>query len=87
MSLDAVGIRVSLVADPALHLDGDTLVEGGEFGYPVVLESGDLMPRRLDDGLARAVLEGVVGREGEASHLGVADVLDAGIPDDAAEDY
>ena len=27
----------------------------------------------------------MVGGDGEACHLGVADVLDAGIPDDAAE--
>ena len=40
----------------------------------------------LDDRFARAVLEGVVGSDAEACHLGVADVLDAGIPDDAAED-
>ena len=39
----------------------------------------------LDDRFARAVLEGVVGGDGEACHLGVADGLDAGIPDDAAE--
>ena len=40
----------------------------------------------LDDRFARTVLEGVVGSDAEACHLGVADVLDAGIPDDAAED-
>ena len=40
----------------------------------------------LDDRFATAVLEGVVGGDGEACHLGVADGLDAGIPDDAAED-
>ena len=34
---------------------------------------------------SRAVLVGVVGGDAEACHLGVADVLDAGIPDDAAE--
>ena len=39
----------------------------------------------LDDRFPRAVLVGVVGGDGEACHLGVADVLDAGIPDDAAE--
>ena len=39
----------------------------------------------LDDRFAAAVLEGVVGGDGEACHLGVADGLDAGIPDDAAE--
>ena len=39
----------------------------------------------LDDRFAAAVLEGVVGSDAEACHLGVADVLDAGIPDDAAE--
>ena len=41
--------------------------------------------RGLDDRFAAAVLEGVVGGDAEACHLGVADVLDAGIPDDAAE--
>jgi len=39
----------------------------------------------LADHFARAVLENVVGSDAEACHLGVADVLDAGIPDDAAE--
>ena len=39
----------------------------------------------LDDRFAAAVLEGVIGGDGEACHLGVADGLDTGIPDDAAE--
>ena len=43
------------------------------------------MPGGLDDRFAAAVLEGVVGSDAEACHLGVADGLDAGIPDDAAE--
>ena len=43
------------------------------------------MPCGLADHFARAVLENVVGSDGEACHLGVADVLDAGIPYDAAE--
>ena len=41
--------------------------------------------RGLADRFARAVFENVVGGDAEACHLGVADVLDAGIPDDAAE--
>ena len=42
--------------------------------------------RHFYDRFPRAVLVGVVGSDAEACHLGVADVLDAGIPDDAAED-
>ena len=80
-----VGVGEAVVAEAALDLDAGALDEGGEVRHPVALEGGDLMPGGLDDRFATAVLEGVVGGDGEACHLGVADGLDAGIPDDAAE--
>ena len=85
-SFHTVRVGVAVVAETALYLDAGALDEGGEVRHLVVLEGGTLMPSCLDDRFARAVLEGVVGSDGEACHLGVADVLDAGIPDDAAED-
>ena len=80
-----VGVGEPVVAEAALDLDAGALDEGGEVRHPVALEGGDLVPGGLDDRFAAAVLEGVVGSDAEACHLGVADVLDAGIPDDAAE--
>ena len=80
-----VGVGEAVVAEAALDLDAGALDEGGEVRHPVALEGGDLVPGGLDDRFAAAVLEGVVGSDAEACHLGVADVLDAGIPDDAAE--
>ena len=76
----------SVVAETALDLDACTSDKGEEIRHLLALEGGDLMPGGLDYRLVRAVLVGVVGSDGEACHLGVADVLDAGIPDDAAED-
>ena len=69
-----------------LDLDACSFDNGGEVGHLAVLECGDIVPGGLDDRFAAAVLEGVVGGDGEAYHLGVADVLDVGIPDDSAED-
>ena len=80
-----VGVGEPVVAEAALDLDASALDKGGEVRHLLALEGGDLVPGSLDDCLARAVLENVVGSDGEACHLGVADVLDAGIPDDAAE--
>lgn len=80
-----VRVGEAVVAEAALDLDAGAPHEGREVRHPVALEGGDLMPGCLDDRFARAVLEGMVGSDGEACHLGVADVLDAGIPDDAAE--
>ena len=83
---NTVGVGEAVVAEAALDLDAGASDEGGEVRHPVALEGGDLVPGGLDDRFAAAVLEGVVGSDAEACHLGVADVLDAGIPDDAAED-
>ena len=80
-----VRVGEPVVAEAALDLDAGALNEGGEVRHLVTLEGRHLMPGGLDDRFARAVLEGVVGSDAEACHLGVADVLDAGIPDDAAE--
>ena len=85
-SFHTVRVGVAVVAEAALDLDAGALDEGGEVRHLVVLEGRDLVPGDLDDRFARAVLVGVVGSDAEACHLGVADVLDAGIPDDAAED-
>ena len=80
-----VGVGEAVVAEAAFDLDAGALHEGGEVRHLLALESRDLMPGGLNDRLARAVLVGMVGGDGEACHLGVADGLDAGIPDDAAE--
>ena len=81
-------IRVgdAVIAEAALDLHAGALDEGGEVWHLLALEGGTLMPSGLADHFARAVLENVVVSDAEACHLGVADVLDAGIPDDAAED-
>ena len=84
-SFHTVRVGVAVVAEATLDLDAGALNEGGEVRHLVVLEGSDLVPGGLDDRFARAVLEGVVGSDAEACHLGIADVLDAGIPDDAAE--
>ena len=81
-----VRVGEAVVAEAALDLDAGTLDEGGEVRHLVVLEGRNLMPRHFYHVLSRAILVGVVGSDAEACHLGVADVLDAGIPDDAAED-
>ena len=83
--LHTAGVCEAVVAKASLDLDAGALDEGGEVRHLLALEGGDLVPGGLDDRLAAAVLEGVVGSDAEACHLGVADVLDAGIPDDAAE--
>ena len=80
-----VGVGEAVVAEAALDLDAGALDEGGEVWHLLALEGGTLMPSGLADHFARAVLENVVGSDAEACHLGVADGLDAGIPDDAAE--
>ena len=80
-----VGVGEAVVAEAALDLDTGAPNEGGEVRHPVALEGRYRMPCGLADHFARAVLENVVGCDGEACHLGVADVLDAGIPYDAAE--
>ena len=84
-SFHTVGVGEAVVAEAALDLDAGAPNEGGEVRHPVALEGRYRMPCGLADHFARAVLENVVGSDGEACHLGVADVLDAGIPDDAAE--
>ena len=80
-----VRVGEAVVAESALDLDAGAPDEGGEVRHLLALEGRHRMPHGLDDRFARAVLEGVVGGDGEACHLGVADVLNAGIPDDAAE--
>ena len=85
-SFHTVRVGVAVVAEAALDLDAGALDESGEVRHLVVLEGRDLVPGGFDDGLARAALEGLVGGEGEAGHLSLTDVLDAGVSDDAAED-
>ena len=80
-----VGVGEAVVAEAALDLDAGALDEGGKVRHLLALEGRYRMTCGLADHFARAVLENVVGSDGEACHLGVADVLDAGIPDDAAE--
>ena len=84
-SFHTVRVGVAVVPETALDLDAGALDKGGEVRHLLALEGGTLMPRGLADRFARAVFENVVGGDAEACHLGVADVLDAGNPDDAAE--
>ena len=59
----SVGAGVAVGADTALHLDGDTLPDGGDVGGLAAAPGSDVMPSGLNDSLSIGVLEGEVGSD------------------------